>query len=89
MADIASRLLDFPPPFRVNAEEFDKRVRAHLVLLGQISPAKLAVVDADQDLLEAGYALNGTLWECETNERHRSSTPRSTAFPTFMYCAAE
>jgi hypothetical protein len=66
MADIASRLLDFPPQFRVTAEEFDKRIKAHLNLLGQISPAKLAVVDADQDLLEASHSL-ATAYTWETN----------------------
>lgn len=58
MADIASRLLDFPPQFRVTPEEYDKRIKAHLNHLGQISPAKLAVVDADQDLLEVSQVLS-------------------------------
>lgn len=53
MAEIAARLLEFPPEHRLSSsEEYDKRIKAFIASLNQIPPTKLASADADQDLLE-------------------------------------
>lgn len=52
MANIASLLLEFPPDVRLEPDEFNKRINAHINSFVNISSHKLAAAEAEQDLLE-------------------------------------